>query len=98
MRHMPMMDAYRDVIGGTRDFAHGMNGTQEGDPAKAALAIDAALRSDKTPLRLQLGTDAVSSIRAHAEQLLKDLGDWEPVANATRVDATAASGSIKPQI
>jgi hypothetical protein len=24
MRHMPMMDAYRDVIGGTRDFAHGM--------------------------------------------------------------------------
>ena len=38
-----MMDAYRDVIGATRDFAHGMNGTQEGDPAKAALAIDAAL-------------------------------------------------------
>ena len=98
MRHMPMMDAYRDVIGGTRDFAHGMNGTQEGDPAKAALAIDTALRSNRTPLRLQLGTDAVSSIRAHAEQLLKDLGDWEPVANATRVDATAASGSIKPQI
>jgi len=92
------MDAYRDVIGGTRDFAHGMNGTQEGDPAKAALAIDAALRSDKTPLRLQLGTDAVSSIRAHAEQLLKDLADWEPVANATRVDAAAASGSLKPQI
>jgi NAD(P)-dependent dehydrogenase (short-subunit alcohol dehydrogenase family) len=28
MRHMPMMDAYRDVIGGTRDFAHRMNGTQ----------------------------------------------------------------------
>jgi NAD(P)-dependent dehydrogenase (short-subunit alcohol dehydrogenase family) len=98
MRHMPMMDAYRDVIGATRDFAHGMNGSQEGDPAKAALAIDTALRSDKTPLRLQLGTDAVSSIRAHAEQLLRDLGDWESVANATRVDAAAASGSLKPQI
>jgi hypothetical protein len=41
--------------------------TPKGDPAKAALAIDTALRSDKTPLRLQLGTDAVSSIRAHAE-------------------------------
>ena len=65
---------------------------------RAALAIDAALRSDKTPLRLQLGTDAVSSIRAHAEQLLRDLGDWESVANATRVDAAAASGSLKPQI
>jgi hypothetical protein len=59
MRHMPMMDAYCDVIGGTRDFAHGMNGTQEGDPAKAALAIATALRSDKTPLRPQLGTDAM---------------------------------------
>ncbi len=52
----------------------------------------------RTPPRLQLGTDAVSSIRAHAEQLLKDLADWEPVANANRVDATAASGPIKPQI
>ncbi len=93
-----MMDASRDVIGGTRDFAHGMNGTQEGEPAKAALAIDAALTSDKTPLRLQLGTYAVSSIRAHAEQLLKDLADWESVANATRAPAAAASGSLKPQI
>jgi hypothetical protein len=65
-----------------------MNGTQEGDPAKAALALDTALRSNTTPLRLQLGTDAVSSIRAHADQLLKDLADWEPVANSTRVDAT----------
>jgi NAD(P)-dependent dehydrogenase (short-subunit alcohol dehydrogenase family) len=87
LKHMPVMDAYQDVIGGTRDFAHGMNGTQEGDPAKAALAIDTALTSDKTPLRLQLGADAVSAIRAHAEHLLKDLGEWESVATATRVDA-----------
>ncbi len=30
MRHMPILDAYRDVIAGTREFAHTMHGTQGG--------------------------------------------------------------------
>jgi NAD(P)-dependent dehydrogenase (short-subunit alcohol dehydrogenase family) len=85
LRHMPVMDAYKDIVGGTRAFAHGMNGTQEGDPAKAARAIDCALRAETTPLRLQLGADSVLSIRAHAEQLLSDLASWEAVALDTKV-------------
>lgn len=90
LKHMPVMDAYRDIISGTRDFAHGMNGTQEGDPAKAAAAIETALRAENTPLRLQLGADSVNSIRAHAEQLLEDLKAWESVALDTRVAMNAA--------
>lgn len=86
LKHMPVMDAYRDIIGGTRDFAHGMDGTQEGDPAKAARAIDLALKAERTPLRLQLGEDSVTAVRAHAEQLLQDLAAWEAVALDTRVD------------
>ncbi|OHV76019.1 oxidoreductase [Rhizobium sp. LCM 4573] len=86
LKHMPVMDAYRNVIGGTRDFAHGMHGTQEGDPAKAAHAIDRALKAEKMPLRLQLGADAVSAVRAHAEQLLQDLAEWEKVGLDTRVE------------
>ena len=53
MRHMPIMDVYREVVGGTRDFAHEMNGTQAGDPRKAAEVIDRALAAETTPLRLQ---------------------------------------------
>jgi NAD(P)-dependent dehydrogenase (short-subunit alcohol dehydrogenase family) len=83
LKHMPMMDAYRDIVGGTRNFAHRMHGTQDGNPARAASAIDAVLRANVTPLRLQLGADAVSSVRAHAEELLKDLAAWEAVALQT---------------
>lgn len=80
LKHMPVMEAYREVVGGVRAFAHGMNGTQDGDPARAAEAIERALAAERTPLRLQLGTDAVTAVREHAQQLLHDLEAWEPVA------------------
>ena len=86
LKHMPDMDAYRDIVGGSRDFARRMDGTQEGDPYKAARAIDMALRAETSPLRLQLGADSVAAIRAHSEQLLKDLTRWEKLAIETRVD------------
>jgi NAD(P)-dependent dehydrogenase (short-subunit alcohol dehydrogenase family) len=86
LKHMPVMDAYRDIMGPARTFAHGMNGTQRGDPAKAAAAIETALRADTTPLRLQLGADSVGPVRAHAEQLLRDLKTWESVALNTSLD------------
>jgi NAD(P)-dependent dehydrogenase (short-subunit alcohol dehydrogenase family) len=83
LRHMPLIDAYKDVIGGTRDFARNMDGTQPGDPMKAAAAIETALESPNTPLRLQLGADAVDAVRNHAEALLSDLGTWEALARDT---------------
>lgn len=87
MRHMPELDAYRGSVGGTRQFAHDMHGTQEGDPAKAAAAIEAALNADNTPLRLQLGADAVDAVRAHALTLLADLDAWETLARGTGLSA-----------
>lgn len=87
LRHMPVMAAYQPVVGGTRDFAHGMHETQAGDPMKAAAAIERALAAEATPLRLQLGRDAVEAVRGHAERLLADLAAWETVAVATAFDA-----------
>ena len=89
MRHMPVMAEYQDIIGGTREFAHTMHNTQAGDPYKAARAIDTALRHKATPLRLQLGEDAVDAVRAHAQQMLADLERWAPVAIDTRIEDTA---------
>ena len=83
MRHMPIIDAYTDTVGGTRDFARGMHGTQGGDPRKAAAAIEQALTADVTPLRLQLGTDAIDAVRAHSQQLLADISNWESVGKNT---------------
>jgi NAD(P)-dependent dehydrogenase (short-subunit alcohol dehydrogenase family) len=86
MKYMPEMADYKDTVGQTRNFAKGMNGTQEGDPFKAAAAIDKALRAEKTPLRLQLGEDAVNAIRQHSNNLLQDLAAWERVAIDTKLD------------
>jgi NAD(P)-dependent dehydrogenase (short-subunit alcohol dehydrogenase family) len=85
MRHMPEIAAYGGSVGPIRQFARSMHGTQEGDPRKAARAIDVALRDPNTPLRLQLGRDAVEAIRSHAEGMLDDLTRWEPIAVDTRI-------------
>ena len=86
MRHMPALEAYAPVVGGTREFAHAMHETQAGDPRKAAAAIERALAATKTPLRLQLGGDAVDAVKAHAQALLAELADWEAVGRGTDFD------------
>jgi NAD(P)-dependent dehydrogenase (short-subunit alcohol dehydrogenase family) len=86
LRHMPIIEAYRDIVGGMRDFSSAMNATQEGDPAKAAAAIDEALSAANTPLRLALGQDSVAAVRAHAETLLEQMKAWEAVSLNTSID------------
>ena len=94
-QEMPATDAYRESVGGTREFARGMHGAQVGDPLKAARAIDLALEAEKTPLRLQLGEDAVAAVRAHAQTMLEDLNHWQAVAVDTRLDgATDTAKSL----
>jgi NAD(P)-dependent dehydrogenase (short-subunit alcohol dehydrogenase family) len=89
LRHMPEITAYRAIVGPTRDFARGMDQTQSGDPRKAARVIDEALRADPTPLRLQLGADAIQAVRQHSERLLADLAAWEARGTAVAFDGTA---------
>lgn len=82
MRQMPSLDAYAESVGPTRSFARSMDGTQTGDPFRVGQAIDAALAADTTPLRLQVGGDAIDLVRAHAEQMLADLAAWNEVGRA----------------
>jgi NAD(P)-dependent dehydrogenase (short-subunit alcohol dehydrogenase family) len=89
MRDMPIIDDYQTHVGANRAAMHQLSGAQEGDPAKAARAIELALAAQKTPLRLQLGSDAVDAVRTHAETLLAELAEWEPVARATKLDPAA---------
>jgi NAD(P)-dependent dehydrogenase (short-subunit alcohol dehydrogenase family) len=86
MREMPVIAGYEDTVGATRAFSRAMHRTQEGDPRKAAIAIEQALDAEKTPLRLQLGADAITAVRAHAQALLADMAAWEAVSLATRID------------
>jgi hypothetical protein len=87
--YMPVMDAYQDIIGTMRALVRDVDGKQDGDPAKAARALDLALQAGNTPLRLQVGADSIAAVRAHAEQLLNDLAAWEKVGSDIRIDPKA---------
>ena len=88
IKQMPVMPAYQDIVGSIRALMNDMDGKQDGDPAKAARALDLALQADNPPLRLQVGVDAIGAVRAHAEHLLSDLAAWEKVGADVRVTRT----------
>ncbi|MGW1000789.1 oxidoreductase [Streptomyces sp. NPDC002520] len=74
-------------VGETRGFVEGGDGTQPGDPVKAAAVILAALEAERTPLRLPLGDDGVSAVLAHLDQVREDVTAWEKKSRATAFDA-----------
>ncbi|MCX4981807.1 oxidoreductase [Streptomyces sp. NBC_00572] len=78
---------YTDTVGATRTFVETGGGAQEGDPAKAAAAVLAALNADETPLRLALGDDSIDTILGHLDQVRSDVTAWEKVGRDTKLDA-----------
>jgi NAD(P)-dependent dehydrogenase (short-subunit alcohol dehydrogenase family) len=79
------IDDYAATVGPTRQMIESGNGTQPGDPAKAAAAILTALDADATPLRLPLGDDAVDAILGHLDTVRSEIASWEKVARNTRL-------------
>jgi NAD(P)-dependent dehydrogenase (short-subunit alcohol dehydrogenase family) len=80
------IEAYASTVGETRRMVAESDGSQPGDPAKAAAAILTALDSDQTPLRLPLGADAVDAILAHLDRVGSELSAWEKIARDTVID------------
>ncbi|MEU5534631.1 oxidoreductase [Streptomyces sp. NPDC020362] len=70
-------------VGVTRGFVADGDGTQPGDPARAAAVILAALEAERTPLRLPLGDDGVDAVLTHLDQVREDVAAWEKRARAT---------------
>jgi NAD(P)-dependent dehydrogenase (short-subunit alcohol dehydrogenase family) len=77
---------YAATVGPTREYLRSGDGTQPGDPAKAAQAILTALDAPDPPLRLVLGGDAIDSIRNRLESLASELSQWEAVGRDTALD------------
>jgi NAD(P)-dependent dehydrogenase (short-subunit alcohol dehydrogenase family) len=87
------LDAYAETAGANRAYMDGADGTQPGDPHRAAVAIIAALDDPDAPLRLALGDDAVDAIRAKHERLRADLDAWEQVSRATALAPRPEAGA-----
>ncbi|MCD0443485.1 SDR family NAD(P)-dependent oxidoreductase [Glycomyces sp. A-F 0318] len=78
---------YEDTVGPFRTAFPDSDGTQPGDPAKAATAILEALAAEEVPLRLVLGADAADAIGAELAAQQAEFTAWEPVARGTDFDA-----------
>ncbi|MFF7092865.1 oxidoreductase [Streptomyces rubradiris] len=74
-------------VGETREVVSGADGSQPGDPAKAAAVILAALEAERTPLRLPLGDDGVTAVLDHLDQVRAEITEWEKQTRATGFDA-----------
>lgn len=76
------MTEYEATVGPTRRYLSS-DGTQPGDPAKAARAILAALDAPTPPLRLPLGGDAVDGILERLDVLRAEVLEWEELSRDT---------------
>lgn len=72
----------------------GVDGIQEGDPAKAAEIIVSLAHADEVPLRLPLGGEAVERLAATYRRGLDDVDRWAEVARSA--DFADASASTRP--
>jgi NAD(P)-dependent dehydrogenase (short-subunit alcohol dehydrogenase family) len=81
----PQIADYELTVGPTRQMTQTGDGSQPGDPAKAAAAILTALDAGQTPLRLPLGDDAVDAILGHLDAVRAEIADWEKTARNTRL-------------
>jgi NAD(P)-dependent dehydrogenase (short-subunit alcohol dehydrogenase family) len=79
------MPEYADTVGPTRAYVRDNDGTQPGDPAKAAQAILAALDAEEPPLRLVLGADAIGNIERRLRAVADELDAWRSLGEATAV-------------
>lgn len=78
------LDAYAGTpVEGLRDGLRRMDGSQAGDPARAAGAIIDAVDSGHPPARLPLGRDALAGMRHKGELYLATALDLAPVAEST---------------
>jgi NAD(P)-dependent dehydrogenase (short-subunit alcohol dehydrogenase family) len=82
-RSATIIDYYTPTVGPTRAAIDAMDGSQPGDPNRAAAAIIETVNATRAPLRLALGDDAVDSIRAKHQQLSAELQGWESLSRST---------------
>ncbi|HEY0813177.1 MAG TPA: oxidoreductase [Pseudonocardia sp.] len=77
---------YADTAGKRRKENDTVDGTQPGDPAKAALAIITAVDSAEPPALLLLGTDALSTAGAVLDAQRAEMEAWAKLSASTDFD------------
>ncbi len=74
------IEDYQSTAGLFRERIKSVDGKQEGDPHKAALAIISVVNHSNPPLRLPLGKVALATISSKLSQVQQDIDNWSNVA------------------
>lgn len=79
-----VIDDYNETAGQRLKRSRSRSGSQPGNPDLAAKAIIKAVKSDRSPIHLLLGKEAVQNARIQLDNVKKDLENWENIS--THVD------------
>jgi NAD(P)-dependent dehydrogenase (short-subunit alcohol dehydrogenase family) len=78
----PVSEPYQQVVGGTIAAIRAADGNQPGDPARIAQVLLDIVETERPPLRLLLGKDAVQVAQAFAETLAAGDAEWRHVSES----------------
>ncbi|WP_149259874.1 oxidoreductase [Actinomadura sp. K4S16] len=88
MRLHPVGPDYEETVGAINRYRQANDGTQPGDPARAAQAVIDVVGADDPPRRLLLGSDALVSARRSAEARAAETEQWAGVSSSTDFPAS----------
>jgi NAD(P)-dependent dehydrogenase (short-subunit alcohol dehydrogenase family) len=87
-----IIEDYAQTTGQTRSWMDKEDGSQAGDPARAAVAMIEVVNAANPPLRLVLGADALERIRGKLQSVAQELDTWErTTVNTAFAAASTAS-------
>lgn len=78
-----VIEDYAETAGKRRKVNDTTDGTQPGDPARAAQTIIETAQGQEAPFRLLLGSDAVSIVSEELQERLDEITEWAPLSVTT---------------
>ncbi|MGW2311301.1 oxidoreductase [Actinomadura luteofluorescens] len=79
----PVGPDYEETVGAVNGYRQANDGTQQGDPARAARAIVDVVGAGEPPRRLILGSDALALARRSGEARAAEAEQWAAVTGST---------------
>ncbi|MBI4779703.1 MAG: SDR family NAD(P)-dependent oxidoreductase, partial [Oscillatoriophycideae cyanobacterium NC_groundwater_1537_Pr4_S-0.65um_50_18] len=89
-----IINDYQATVGPVRSGADALHGNQPGDPKKFAQVILQLAHTDRPPLHLPVGKDAIAMYQNNAAKMAEDIEAWLPVATSTDHAPRVTSSAI----
>jgi NAD(P)-dependent dehydrogenase (short-subunit alcohol dehydrogenase family) len=80
-----IIEAYADTVGKARAGTAAGHGKQQGDPVKGARAIISAVETERPPVHLLIGSDALDLLRTKLDEMRRETDAWEKVTRGTDI-------------